>query len=90
MDELKPCPFCGGKAAMEQTSYGTDPQSSARLSFRINCTKCGATAPGANGYVSVILTCSGYLNALHDDRENAIKKWNRRASDPTPEPLKED
>lgn len=40
MDELKPCPFCGGKAVMAK------PQ---RLTFlnrkvkRPNCIKCGAT-----------------------------------------------
>lgn len=81
MDKLKPCPFCGGVAKVEQTSCGTEPPNSAKLSFRIGCAKCGATAPGASGYISINLSHSGELNPWRDDRESAIKAWNRRASD---------
>lgn len=79
MVELKPCPFCGNDAKVEQTGYGTESPNSARLSFRVECVKCGATAPGASGYISINLSRSGGLNIWHDDRESEIKKWNRRA-----------
>ena len=80
-NELKPCPFCGGKAYIEQTGYGTADFSSARLSFAIRCKKCGASAPNANGYIAMKLSSNGELNFWHDDRNPAIAAWNRRAND---------
>lgn len=79
--EIKPCPFCGNDAKIVQTGYGTESPNSAKLSFRIECVKCSATAPEASGYISINLSNSGRLNIWHDDRESAIEAWNRRASD---------
>lgn len=79
MEQLKPCPFCGNDAEVKQTGYGTESLNSVKLSFRIECAKCGATAPGASGYISINLSHSGGLNTWHDDRESAIEAWNRRA-----------
>ena len=39
MDELKPCPFCGGKAKL----YVHD-------GVRVLCTKCGATSMSLEDY----------------------------------------
>ena len=78
---LRPCPFCGGKARFEQTACGTTDASSCKLSFSIRCAKCSATAPNSYGYVAVNLSYSGDLNLWHDDRGSAIKAWNRRAND---------
>ena len=78
--ELKPCPFCGGKAKIEKTSRGTNGDS-CQLSFSIRCVKCGATAPGAYGYISINLAGDGELNLWHDDRSSATEAWNRRLSD---------
>lgn len=79
--KLKPCPFCGGEANVEQTTYGTTDLSSVRLQFAIRCKKCGATAPNANGYIAINLSSNGELNAWHDDRNPAIAAWNRRSID---------
>lgn len=78
MAELKPCPFCGGEAIISQTASGMMEMASCQLSFSIQCIKCRATAPGADGYVAVNLARDGLLNIWHDDREKAIKAWNRR------------
>lgn len=79
MSELKPCPFCGSKAAIEQTGYGTTNNDSCNLSFLIKCRKCGATVPDSCGFISLNLSSDGELNTWHDDRKRAIEAWNRRA-----------
>lgn len=81
MIELKPCPFCGGEATIEQTSHGTTELSSCKLSFLIRCSKCGATAPNSYGYIAINLAQNGELNQWRDDRAEAAKAWNRRVTD---------
>ena len=36
MDELKPCPFCGGEAVMDSDGYY-------RKTFWVSCTYCGCS-----------------------------------------------
>lgn len=81
--ELKPCPFCGGKAIIKQTYVSVMETNRDSVSFdiEIRCVKCNATAPGAYGYISANLSSSGDLNVWHDDRASAIESWNRRADD---------
>ena len=81
MNKLKPCPFCGSEAKIEQTAYGTTDNASCKLSFAVRCTKCDATAPNANGYIAIKLSFNGNFNLWHDDRLKAIEAWNRRAGE---------
>ena len=78
MIELKPCPFCGGEAILKQTAYGTN-NGYARMGFRFECQKCGATAPGSHGEVLVALSTNTSIYCAKDDRGKAIEAWNRRA-----------
>lgn len=81
--ELKPCPFCGGKAAIKQTSVQVmeTNRDSTSFDFRIECLNCNATAPGAYGYISANLSRDGELNVWHDDRATAAASWNMRIED---------
>jgi Lar family restriction alleviation protein len=81
--ELKPCPFCGGKAAVKQSGVEVmaTNRDSVRFDFSIRCVNCNATAPGAYGYISANLSRTGDLNIWHDERHSAIESWNRRAND---------
>lgn len=72
MNELKPCPFCGGKPRIRDT--GKD-----KLSYwvvdkmrivMVECRKCWAMG-------GIFPTKNGVKKA----KEDAIKAWNRRAND---------
>jgi Lar family restriction alleviation protein len=64
MDELKPCPFCGGEA--KNVSAGVAGPSNRWHAgdpiFAVNCIKCGASVPNR------------YRNDL------VVEAWNRRAA----------
>ena len=81
--DLKPCPFCGGRAAIKQSGIEVmeTNRDSVRFDFSIRCVNCNATAPGAYGYIAANLSGSelNTLHVWHDDRPSAIASWNRRA-----------
>lgn len=79
MYELKPCPFCGGKAKFEQLSCGCSSSDSMLLRFKITCRKCNATAPNSVGTVNVNLSMDGSLNVWQDDRNYLAAEWNKRS-----------
>lgn len=79
MIELKPCPFCGGKAVIQQTDCGVFSSTAVRIGFRICCKRCDATASKSIGFLAANLMEDGSINIFIDDRETAIASWNRRA-----------
>lgn len=82
MAELKPCPFCGGKAVVGVRSYGTyNTNESSLIGFEIRCEECNAARDGTYGEIYVRLLDTGELDAYKDDRETAIAAWNRRAEE---------
>jgi hypothetical protein len=69
--ELKPCPFCGGKASADgKIIYGKeheawwDDGSQILKAYFANCVKCGTSNRGILG---------------HQTREKAIAAWSTRA-----------
>lgn len=65
-EELKPCPFCGGKVDCVHTNH----LDMHRRTYHYVCRKCNTTV-----FIDAV---SKYKSAEEIDKE-AIKKWNRRA-----------
>ena len=67
MDELRPCPFCGGsaeyvcKAALVNGFHGEV--------FRVRCSQCHAQSPYKR---------NPRLHGFHTTVESAADAWNRR------------
>ncbi len=76
--ELKPCPFCGGKANIVQTSTGYS-VGEFSASFEIGCAECRIRFRGTSYFVikngTPIVSIDGY--------NEIINLWNRRANDGT-------
>ena len=64
MDELKPCPFCGGEAKMRTSISSSIPKRSIVFCY---CEKCGAS-----GKLIEDSKCDGTFI------KEAIEAWNRR------------
>lgn len=70
MEKLKPCPFCGGKAEIEE---GWDHDGRERYPvWRIYCTKC---------YVGMMFHQEYCYGIKPTTRNQAISTWNRRVTD---------
>ena len=67
--ELKPCPFCGGKAEV-RTKYIEKETKDVPVSSYVRCTRCFAHSDEFL-YKNTEFT-------LIDPAEEAIKAWNRR------------
>ena len=77
MEELKRCPFCGGKAV-----FSINTASSCNLlrgyEFNIRCSKCKATIPDRCYQIEFKMNDSGEIEIVHDGRKDAIEAWNKR------------
>ena len=80
MNELKPCPFCGGEAVFVTRSIGHG-GGCAIFDFQISCTSCEVKVPESYGCIEFYLDEYGEIKALKDGRPKALEAWNRRASD---------
>ena len=77
MEELKPCPFCGGQAKFLINSRSE--RGSARgWNFGIYCTKCDITTAKTNYALGVQMAGDGSIVITTDERSEAIEAWNRR------------
>ena len=72
MEELKPCPFCGGKAVIKAVnkSYG----------FTIWC-QCKECSAKTEGYCPDINNEDNSLESIEKCKNKAAKAWNRRMND---------
>ncbi len=65
-EELKSCPFCGGKAHRDAYPLGPNWNTGAR----VYCDSCHAE-------IEII----GNINTVKEDQEKAVKLWNRRVTE---------
>lgn len=77
---LKPCPFCGGKAKFLVKCH-MERGITRGYSFGIYCTKCDITTPKTNYTIEFKLNDGGEIDVTKDERPLAIEAWNRRAAD---------
>lgn len=78
MKDLRPCPFCGGKAIFdgkEEAQYFTG---SPRMNYRIKCQKCNASPTKARFYIQAHFCpeLDELIKANDNGRDQAIKAWN--------------
>lgn len=80
MFELKPCPFCGGKAVFTGKMYNLDGGNGQQTVFTISCSKCDVSLPK---YASIQYRFSrdGNLSIYHDERDSVVSEWNKRTSE---------
>lgn len=76
--ELKPCPFCGGRAEIKTDSNGVDYYGLFSQLHSVVCTKCGATT--AKSYKSEFRRGINGFQILKDGYEEATADWNRRVN----------
>ena len=79
MVELKPCPFCGGKAVLKTSSNSVDHCGMFSQLHSVCCSKCGATT--ANTYKSEFQRDANGFRVIRDGYEEAATDWNRRAAE---------
>lgn len=61
MNELKPCPFCGGEAKVKAYSNGYN------IWFRVMCDDCGVAQDGIrNGYYGEEQAIEAWNRRVHD------------------------
>ena len=76
VNELKPCPFCGKKAIVQQKTSGYKRNEEYTASFFIGCDSCKI---GFTRESSFVLDCAE-VSFIHNGYEEAKKLWNTRVS----------
>jgi Lar family restriction alleviation protein len=70
MSELKPCPFCGGKAETNFTAQFWH--------FTVRCESCGASITKKINPMEIIDTRAVTFEMVQDAMKTVGEAWNRR------------
>ena len=72
--KLKTCPFCKGKASIEQ--YGAEARDKIYIAdYKVGCKECGIVFKGSLWFTMD----GGELSIQSGDLKTAVDRWNRRA-----------
>lgn len=77
MAELKPCPFCGGKAYIREYAHGHGGNGCFNASYECGCSNC-KIAFKANSEFSLK---NGYPVFSVNGYEKCVEAWNRRITE---------
>lgn len=80
-DKLKPCPFCGGRAELENDGIRpTRSRDNGDLMtyWKVPCINCGAALPSAVSEYRFGKDELLHTIAQHDGKARVIEKWNGR------------
>ena len=80
MENLKPCPFCGGAARiiMKSGGYSGNP-TTIRNEYVAGCEDCHIFTPPCNS--KIWIDENGVLHPDKNGADDAAQLWNRRADD---------
>ena len=70
--QLKPCPFCGGKASVGEVSYGGGSNYDCGWRLVVECENCKVQMKGADISWLGIDSCEIQVRDI-------VEKWNKRA-----------
>lgn len=73
-EELKPCPFCGGKPHLEKNHRAFIKSETTRVAF-VRCHNCNARTERFE------LRDFGHTSFSYEANKKAIEAWNRRVND---------
>ena len=71
-NELKPCPFCGGRAYLERSHRAFIDAETTKVTF-VRCTVCNARSGRVN------IADYGRTSSSIEASNKAVAAWNRRA-----------
>ena len=76
-NELKPCPFCGGEAALKDTKFWMSD------AVYVVCTSCGASVQKKFANHTVYKDGKEMFITKEQAEHRVFNAWNRRANDDT-------
>lgn len=77
MTELKPCPFCGGKAEIREFANGHNGNGEFVAKYEVGCKKCNIKFL----FESRFVLKNGQPEFIQNGYDKCVEAWNRRANE---------